>query len=259
MTTVKKMMAMTALVGCVVMLLAGCLAENKLKLAVETANRMCPVSMGAAGDLESIDYEDGMVVYTLAINEQMANIAAMRENPEVMKRTVISNFINPSPELKVMHDLILDANASVKYVYKGKDSGETFEMMFTADELKTAEDNTGLTADDKLNADIEATNMQLPMTVDEVTILKSLSVEGNYVVYLYQIDESMVELNAIKDNIETFKGNVKESLKDGGPVVQAFISKVLEAGKNIKYRYVGNETGQRVEFVFSTDDLKDLL
>ena len=73
-------MMMVALMGCVVMLLAGCLAENKLKLAVESANKRCPLSMGIAGDVESIEYEDGLVTYTLAINEQFSNMQAMKEN-----------------------------------------------------------------------------------------------------------------------------------------------------------------------------------
>jgi hypothetical protein len=255
----KKMMTMAALMGCVVMLLAGCLAENKLKLAVETANKQCPFSMGTAGNLESIYYEDGLVTYILAINEQVSNIKAMSENPDVVKRTIMTNFINPEGELKTMHDLILDANASVRYVYKGKDSGDFFEVTITADELKAAEDNTSLNAEDKLNAEIEATNMQLPMQVDEATVLEKLVVEGNSVVYLYQVDESVVSIDNLKSNSDATKENLKNMLENGGPLVQTFLKKVIDTGRNLGYCYIGNESGATTEVVFTTDELQKIL
>lgn len=250
---------MTALIGCMVMLLAGCLAENKLKLAVEAANSQCPLSMGAAGDIESIGYEDGVVSFIFAINEQVSNIKAMSENPDIMKRTVITNFVNPDNKLKIMHDLIIDANASIRLVYKGKESGDSFEVMLSADELKSTEDETSFTAEDKLNAEIEATNMQLPMMVDEVTILEKLVVEGNSVVYLYKLDESMISIDDMEGNADAAKENVKSSLVNGGPVVQTFLKKVLDTGRCLKYRYVGSESGEAMEFTFTIDDLQGIL
>lgn len=255
----KKMMTMAALMGCMVMLLAGCLAEDKLKLAVEAANKQCPFSMGTTGYVESIEYEDGVVTYTLALNEQVSNIKAMSENPDVVKRTVMTNFIHPEGELKTMHDLILDANASVRYVYKGNSSGDSFEMTFTADELKAAEDNSSLNVEDKLNAEIEATNMQLPMQVDEATVLENLAVEDNSVVYLYQVDESVVSIDDMKSNADATKGNLKNMLENGGLPVQTFLKKVLDTGRNLRYRYTGNESGATTEIVFTTDDLQKIL
>lgn len=245
--------------GCVVMLLAGCLAENKLKLAVEAANQKCPFSMGAAGDIESIEYEDGLVTYTLALNEQLSNLKAMSENPDVVKRTVMTNFANPGSELKGMHDLILDANASVRYVYKGKSSGESFEVTFTADELKAAEDNSNPSAEDKLNAEIEATNMQLPMQVDQATVLEKMVIEDNSVVYLYQVDESVVSIDDMRSNNDATKENLKNSLMNGGPLVQEFLKKVVNTGRDLRYRYTGSENGETAEVVFTPADLQNIL
>ena len=252
-------MMMVALMGCVVVLLAGCLAENKLKLAVESANKRCPLSMGIAGDVESIEYEDGLVTYTLAINEQVSNLKALSENPDVVKRTIMTNFANPASDLKPMHDLILDANASVRFVYKGKSSGESFEVTFTADDLKAAEDNTNPSAEDKLYAEIEATNMQLPMQVDEVTVLEKLVVEGNSVVYLYLVDESRVSIDDMKSNTDATKENLKSMLMNGGPLVQAFLKKVVDTGRDLRYRYAGSESGESMEVVFTPADLQNIL
>ena len=259
MKTKKITMTMAALIGCMVMLLAGCLAENKLKLAVEAVNSQCPLSMGTAGGIENIGYEDGVVSFTLAINEQVSSIKAMSENPDIVKRTVITNFMNPDNKLKIMRDLIMDANASVRFVYKGKESGDTFEVMLTADELKATEGDSSFTAEDRLNAEIEATNVQLPMMVDEATVLEKLVVEGNSVVYLYKLDESTISIEDLKGNAEAAKENVRNSIVNGGPVVQNFLKKVLDTGRSLKYRYVGSESRESMELIFTTDDLQGIL
>ncbi len=253
------MVMMAAFVGCLVMMLAGCTADNKLKLAAEAANKKCPVSMGAVGDVESITYEDGEVVYTLAINEQLSNMQAMKENPEDMKQMVLTNFANPEGNQKTMLDLIIDANASLRFVYKGKESGETIEMALTADEVKAAADNTSLTAEDKLNAEVNATNMQLPMSIDDATVLEKMVVEGNSVVYLYKIDESILNIDDMKINADDAKQNVKTSLVNGGPAVHAFLKKVLDTNRDLRYRYIGSESGNSTEFVFTPDELQDML
>lgn len=248
---------MAAMVSCIVLLLTGCLAENKLKLAVEASNRQCPFSMGAVGDIESVAYEDGMVIYTLAINEQFANVKAMSENRDDVKRTVMTNYANPEGKLKAMHDLIMDANASVRFVYKGKDSGDSFEVTLTADELKEVEDGTIFTAEDKLNAEIEVTNKQLPMAIDEATVLEKLDILGNSVVYLYKIDESVMSVKDI--NADAAKGNIRYSLENGGPVVQTFLKKVLDTKRDLRYFYIGNPSGEKKEVVFTTGELQDII
>lgn len=158
-----------------------------------------------------------------------------------------------------MHDLVMDAKASVRFVYKGKDSGDTFEVMLTADELNVAENSTSPDAEDKLNAEIEATNMQLPMMVDEATVLEKVIAESNSVVYLYQLDESMINIDDVKGNADAAKENVRNSLVNGGPIVLTFVKKVFDTGRDLRYRYTGSESGESMEIVFTLDEMQDIL
>lgn len=167
--------------------------------------------------------------------------------------------MNPDNKLKIMHDLVMDAKASVRFVYKGKDSRDTFEVMLTADELNVAENSTSPDAEDKLNAEIEATNMQLPMMVDEATVLEKVIAESNSVVYLYQLDESMINIDDVKGNADAAKENVRNSLVNGGPIVLTFVKKVFDTGRDLRYRYTGSESGESMEIVFTLDEMQDIL
>ena len=128
-----------------------------------------------------------------------------------------------------------------------------------ADEVKAAADNTSLTAEDKLNAEVNATNMQLPMSIDDATVLEKMVVEGHSVVYLYKIDESILNIDDMKINADDAKQNVKTSLVNGGPAVHAFLKKVLDTNRDLRYRYIGSESGNSTEFIFTPDELQDML
>ena len=46
---------------------------------------------------------------------------------------------------------------------------------------------------------------------------------------------------------------------NGGPLVEAFLKKVVDTGRDLRYRYTGNENGGTTEVVFSTNDLQSIL
>ena len=252
-------MTVAVLMGCLVMMLTACTADNKLKLAIEAGNKQCPINMGLAGEVESMSYDDGEVVFTYVLNENVGNVQAMEENPEVMKRTMRANFANPQGQMKALMDLIKDANASLRLVFKSKNHEESAEITMTPEELKATTDDTSLTAEDKLNAEIEVTNMQLPTKVDAATLLEKVVVEGNEVVYLYQIDESVVDMESLEANAGMMRDNVKNMLENGGEAVLHFMKRVIDTGRSLGYRYTGTESGKKVELVFTNEELQDML
>ena len=64
---------------------------------------------------------------------------------------------------------------------------------------------------------------------------------------------------ASKFRVSATKGNLKNMLENGGLPVQTFLKKVLDTGRNLRYRYTGNESGATTEIVFTTDDLQKIL
>ena len=66
--------------------------QSKLQLTVSLANAACPINMGMGGNVESVKLENGNVVYTIKLNEQLANIAALGQNKESYAQTIASSM-----------------------------------------------------------------------------------------------------------------------------------------------------------------------
>ena len=65
----------TVLFACLsLMLLTACSQKSKLKMAIEIANKQCPMSMGTAGEVSSIVFDGTNVVYSMLMNEDYADL-----------------------------------------------------------------------------------------------------------------------------------------------------------------------------------------
>jgi hypothetical protein len=119
---------------CAIMSLFCSCAETKLKTAAEAANKECPVSLGITGEMTSVAYEDGAMVFTFTLNEQLNNIDVLAANPESTKASILAGMRNENS--KKLFDLIIESDAGLRFVYKGKDSGKEARFDLTAAELK---------------------------------------------------------------------------------------------------------------------------
>lgn len=135
--------------------------ENKLKAAVEESNKSCPISLGISGELTSFSYKDNSVQILYTLDEQFADIDALAANPEGMKTTCTAWMRNE--ESKEMLKLMIEANANLIYVFKGKTSGKEATFRLSTDDLKNVLDKPMATNDEKLKLAISQTNLQMPM------------------------------------------------------------------------------------------------
>lgn len=170
------------------MLLTACGQKSKLKLAIAAANKQCPMDMGASGEISSITFDGSDVVYVLLMNESFLNIDALKENPDAMKSAVTVMFGNPQGSIKEMLDLVVGTDSGIKFIYKGKTSGNEVECYLTTQDLKDIL-NGGSTAESsdkkKLEEQVKMTNVSCPMQVDEATMLNKLTIESDKVLSLY--------------------------------------------------------------------------
>ena len=129
----KKNIFLATLVA-LVTLLASC-GESKLQKIVEASNMECPMSMGTMGEVTSIEFEDGNVVFNYSVNENVVNIDFLNENPDMMKRNAAIMFKNPTGDIKVMFDALEEENAGLVMRYKGKSSGKIVSISLSRKEI----------------------------------------------------------------------------------------------------------------------------
>lgn len=219
------------------MLLTACGQKSKLKLAIAAANKQCPMDMGASGEISSITFDGSDVVYVLLMNESFLNIDALKENPDAMKSAVTVMFGNPQGSIKEMLDLVVGTDSGIKFIYKGKTSGNEVECYLTTQDLKDILNGGGASADSsdekKLEEQVKMTNVSCPMQVDEATMLNKLTIESDKVLYHYTIDESVVQMSALKENAEQMKANVKNSLNSSDPALHMFLEVCVKCDKGV--------------------------
>lgn len=248
-------------IGMALCVLAACGQKEQLKKAVEEVNKQCPIDMGASGKVESVTYDGKNVVYTYVLQAGIFNMDAVKANSDALKSVIASGLRNPAKDLDEMLRLTIDTRSGLKYVYRDGSSGEEVDCVISTEELQALLDSD-LTEEESnrrnLKELVDITNLSFPMEVDEATTVEKLSIEGDWVVYDYTVDEEVVSIDLLEKN----KAQMKESLKtniSSGMDVRQFAQTCLDCDKGILYRYKGEKSGNTAVVSFSVDDLKKIL
>ena len=86
-----------------IMITTSC-QDVKLKVAIESANKQCPMEMGEFGKTTSIVYDGQNVVYTFNVDEVYTNIKTLKEHPENLKSSMTIMFQNPTKDVKALRE-----------------------------------------------------------------------------------------------------------------------------------------------------------
>ena len=95
-------------------LLTGCSRKSQLKLAIEMANKQCPMSIGTTGEISSITFDGTDVIYSLLMNEDYLDLDALGKNTDAMKSAVMVMFKNPKGEIKSMLEMVVDTKSGIR-------------------------------------------------------------------------------------------------------------------------------------------------
>lgn len=106
-------------------------------------------------------------------------------------------------------------------------------------------------SEQRLDAEISAANKQLPLTIDECTILKSLTKESSCIVYSYTLKGITVS-----DVPPAYWNTMRQSAVHqlSLPACSQLISYLRATNRNIKYHYT-DQTGHSHDFYVSTDEI----
>lgn len=227
--------------------------QSKLQITVSLTNAKCPIDMGLAGSIESIELGDENVIYTIKLNEQFSNIEAMEQNKEDIARSIVNSMSNEESAQELMK-ILVEENFGIEYVFIGNKSGQKMNIELLPEQINAIL-STPTTAHEKLISIVKATKVQLPMKVDVVTTMKDMIIDGDDVIYIYDIDENQVKMSDI--DIDVIKANAIANLSNviSDAAAGQFFQTVMDDKKNVRYRYFGDKTGTELEYVISLDEL----
>lgn len=234
------------------------MSRQTLLLAMDEIKKSLPIPVGMLGEMTRFDIEGNNMVMELTVNETAVNIDALKSNPELMHELVVSTATNSSnPSLDLFLDLIDKADMGLELVYVGKSSGNSVSSVLTSDEIKKR-NVIQRDPQELLAKQIEVTNLQMPMDLGYGMVMVKFQREGDYIVTYCECDESMISIDALKENVAAMKTSFKSTMTSNAadPSVSELVRICKDAGVGIKYKYIGKSSGKSVTVGLSADELE---
>ena len=250
----KSLTGAFALIICVIASMLCSCAESKLKLAAEAANKNCPVSFGMIGELTSVTYDGNTMEFLLTMDEEFTDIDKLGADPERMKTSLMAWADNE--KTRELFEMIIDADASLTLIYRGKTSGKEARAELTSSELKKALDSPMATAEEKLKLAIEQTNLQMPMDTGTGVVITELVDEGDVVVYIAKVTD-LEQFKMLSGDIDNIKNSQRLMFKMMGPAEKMFFKTIVEAGKDLGYMFCADGTDETIKVIHTNAELKE--
>lgn len=240
----------------------GCENENvkKLKKEIAVADASCPINMGIVGDLLSIKYqeEENRVIFYYSVNEELGGGLFIKKNKEKLLQQFRLSF-SKSESQQMLKDVV-NAKASLMIIFKAPSSGKTVKFEIPYEELKELRTNPMSNSEIQrltIKNKIEVENARCPYKVDEGTTTTKVALVDGYIVYYYEMDESLFYMKELKRHQNELKENVREYLKSmcNDMTMQKELQMLVGQNIGYQYRYYGNKSKEYVDVVFTPEEL----
>lgn len=244
----KIVVAAVIAVACAVFV--ACLGQSRLEKIVKAMNEECPLSMGSIGEITSVEIVDGNALCNLMIDEQYMNIQALKDNVEVLRQNILTSFMNPSKEMADLITELKRSDAGLIYKYTGKQTGNSFQVVLSAEDIRNASKADPDNSDpmERMQAEINSSNLQCPMSMDIGITITSLELEEEYVVYNITVDEDLVNMLELKANSSQMEQVFRTNLLSQQDAVSTnFVKLCREVKRNMLYRFKGSASGEILE------------
>ncbi len=108
-----------------------------------------------------------------------------------------------------------------------------------------------------LEKQVEVANKQLPMSAGNGITVSSVSIEGDYIVYKVDVDESLISIDLLNESVSQMKEAMKAEFinRMSDPDVQKLCKVCRDNNKGIAYHYIGNQSGEKCIVQIESNEL----
>lgn len=247
------------LVALLILGVTSCAKDAALKAQVESGQKHCPMSMGMAGKLTSMKYDSDThtVEFVLTLNKDFADVKDLQADSEVARESMRLSL--SSGDMKKLTDMMVEADAGLKVIYKNKGSKDEFVLSFTPEELKAIADNPMSEEDSNkllLANQIKQENNRIPYKIADGLMVTGVEDSGSALVYTCTVNEDLYEMDDMINGTADLKDEMRSMLKDRSMKGQVKLLSGL--GRGFEYKYVGKTSGKTATVSFTAEELKAL-
>lgn len=237
---------------------------QKFTTLIQNMNKSCPINIDGVGTVSRVDIEDSLVVIHCQYDSENELAKMAMANPEKAARMTILGILlnaNGSQGQSQIVDKMIENNYGLKldmiFISPSKLDLTTREAVATCSELKELRQivskNPSEAYRETFEWQQEMIKSELPMEIDETVSLIDLSINDNYLVYKYEIEDG-TPLSDIQDYYD--KSVILTSLCED-PVSRVEVQKWIVANIGLIYRYVNKEHNDSIDNVFSVSEIKE--
>lgn len=236
-----------------------------LKEQVEKLNNACPVNLGDIMTINSVMYDDNTVEMKFSANENVASISALNNHKGEAKEILSMSLSKESS--KNLVDKIIEADAILRTVIIGSQSGSRMQVELSAVELKNAQEKfANMTEGQKLiTSSVLGVKIKLPLRIDEITLMTGISITPSALVYKYEVNDyetgkDIGQISGTMKNI-TMSQMAAQISQTGfmGERNRQFYQALINCGQGVRVDYNEKMTGNSTSFFISLNELKDIL
>ncbi len=238
--------------------------KQELKEMVEKLNNECPVPLGDFGSINSVQFDGEKVEMKFTSNEIYAPVSSLSNHQQEVKE-MLGVSLSKNDDTKLVEKIIA-TGVTFHTIFVGNQTGQRAEFTMTADEFSDAlEKYSNMSDQQKLIVIMYVgSKIKLPIVIDDITKLVGLSLTSDALKYKYEVNDSETGQN-LENSVSFMKyitlSQMANSLKGGmmGDRNRQFYQALIDCNQGAEYEYHELQTGKRVTFRISTDEIKEVL
>lgn len=257
----KKLFTLSALILVLLCGTTSCtfIGKSRLKLDIEASNKDCPIEVDGLGTLESITYDEdaNMVVFRYRLSSDNKEIFDMMQADSSFAGNMLRiGFSDQDSDIRNCLEMVVKANGGMRAVFSYKNQEITAELS-NAECRDMLNNPPSEKEQDRmmLSTVVNAMNATCPIDLGDGMIIERIYDDGTDIVFSVEApDSDVAALGSHRDELRNGMLEILSSDEDTKELVQMCVSNA----RGIVYRFVGKNSGRKVNTRFSPEQLRSM-
>lgn len=243
---------------CLMAMMLGSCAENKLKTFVNKQNAMCPYEW-QRNEIRKIELKDSVVKFEVALNLFGNEFEDFKSGfTDGIRNFMLVTFLKMKVNEKdstsriILGDLLVEYKSCLQLNFTSKYAGGDLEVKYTNKEISDYFSYINLSDEEKLVKNIEDAQKDLPREIGKDIIQEQLLLSDKSVTYVLKVNEVVIKNQ--EEAKQVHKQNILSSYNWRGDR-----SLAAKTGRDMVFRFIGFESGKSFEVVIENKLLKESL
>jgi hypothetical protein len=235
---------------------------DRARYIIDEIQEMSPFRLEMLGEIKGVDYGMGLITMRFELldsfNPLGLDLNSIKRNKDAAKEFIMTEIqAMPNNLRKAMNDIVKES-FSLSFELSFSSSSNYTNITLEAYEIEKAlQRDTNIDSQTmSLQLLSKSEKMFLPVQVDNYTFWTDTQLEDNALFFIYEIDDSTVDLNTI-DKI-SLKQNMKSLYAYPQKPMERQIELCIKSGRSIGYKYIGTKTRNTFTVELTPSELQSI-